>query len=501
MSKQEVGKGVAYVYLETISTMLGGYLFWLIMSKITTPDVIGASSTLISIVTIFVSVVMLGIPNGVQRFLGKSYLTDQVDTANVFIKASLLILSLSICGVAVAIFLFRHWIYGALGVALGSNIDLVLVSILLLGSTIIATLFRSILIASLKTKMLALAMNISSAGKFVGGVVLVLLGTGVVGLTIGYSLYHIIASILLGAFIITTLKFSRKRLNSISLKETSKDLLRASSAAWIPFIITTIGLQAGPILVFGSLGAEQAGVYFIAFSIVTAIMSVMYSLFTIAYPVLSGMTDGRKRFAWKITKLALFLSLPLTSSFIFYSEDILQILGKEYVQAAQALQILLFSMLPIGVYLGVNSLVYAYGNYRQVLAIGLASSIPRTVLYFVFVPIYGNSGAAIGFTIGSIAGFIIAAWIARSIGMKLVWKEITAMFGISLGIAFVFSYLQINYILGISGTLIVAYLLMLRVRAFAVSEVQDSLSILLPNNIAKPIVKGLKMLDRRRGHL
>jgi O-antigen/teichoic acid export membrane protein len=158
-------------------------------------------------------------------------------------------------------------------------------------------------------------------------------------------------------------------------------------------------------------------------------------------------------------------------------------------------------MLPVGVYLGVNSLVYAYGNYRQVLVIGLASSIPRTVLYFVFVPIYGNSGAAIGFTIGSIAGFIIAAWIARSIGMKLVWKEITAMFGISLGIAFVFSYLQINYILGISGTLIVAYLLMLRVRAFAVSEVQDSLSILLPNNIAKPIVKGLKMLDKRRGHL
>jgi hypothetical protein len=42
---------------------------------------------------------------------------------------------------------------------------------------------------------------------------------------------------------------------------------------------------------------------------------------------------------------------------------------------------------------------------------------------------------------------------------------------------------------------------MLRVRAFAVSEVQDSLSILLPNNIAKPIVKGLKMLDKRRGHL
>lgn len=499
MSKQEVGKGAAYLYLETMSAMVGGYLFWLIMSKITTPDVIGASSTLISIVTIFVSVVMLGIPTGVQRFLGKSYRTDQAGTANVFIEASLIILSLSICGAAVVIFVFRHWIYGAFG----SDINLVLlVSILLLGSTIVATLFRSVLIASLKTKILALAMIISTAGKFLVGVVLVLLGTGILGLTIGYSIYHIMASILLGVFIIATLKFSRKRLSSsISLKETSKDLLRASSVAWIPFIITTIGLQAGTILVFGSLGAEQAGVYFIAFSLVNAIMSVMYSLFTIAYPVLSGMPDGRKRFAWKITKLAIFLSLPLSSCFMFYSEDIMEILGKEYVQAAEALQILLLSMLPVAVFTGVNSLVYAYGNYRQVLLIGLASSIPRTVLYFVLVPIYGNSGAAIGFTIGSIAGFIVAVFIARRIGMKLVWKEITAMFVIPLGIAFVFSYLQINYILGISGTLIVAYLLMLRVRAFAVSEAQDSLNILLPDNIAKPIVKVLKILDKRRDHL
>jgi O-antigen/teichoic acid export membrane protein len=499
MSKQEVGKGAAYLYLETISAMFGGYLFWLTMSKITTPDVIGASSTLISIVTIFVSVVMLGIPTGVQRFLGKSYLTDQVDTANVFIKASLLMLSLSICGAALAIFVFRDWIYSAFG----SDISLVLVSILLLGSTIVATLFRSVLVASLKTKILALVMIISTAGKFLVGVILVLLGTGIVGLTIGYSIYHMIASILLGAVIITTLKFSRKRLgsSSISLKETSKDLLRASSVAWIPFIITTIGLQAGTILVFGSLGAEQAGVYFIAFSIMNAIMSAMYSLFTIAYPVLSGMTDGRKRFAWKITKLAIFLSLPLSSCFIFYSEDIMEILGKEYVQAAEALQILLLSMLPVAVFTGVNSLVYAYGNYRQVLLIGLASSIPRTVLYFVFVPLYGSSGAAMGFTIGSIAGFIVAALIARRIGMKLVWKEITAIFVIPLGIAFIFNYLQINYILGISGTLIIAYLLMLRIRAFAVSEAQDSLNILLPNNIANPIVKVLKMLDKRRDQL
>jgi O-antigen/teichoic acid export membrane protein len=476
--------------------MVAGYLFWLIMSKITTPDIIGASSTLISIVTICVSVVMLGIPNGVQRFLGKSYSVGQVDTANVFIRASLIMLSLSICGASIAVIVFKDWVFGAFG----NDINLVLVSVILLGSTVIATLFRSTVIASLKTKILALTITVSSAAKLVLAVLFVLLDNSILSLTIGYSINQVLVSILLGAVLITTLKFSTKRLTNISLKEPCKDILRASSVTWVPSIITTIGLHAGTILVFGSLGAAQAGIYFIAFSIMSALMTVTYSLFTIAYPVLSGMTDGRKRFTWRTIKLGLFISLPLSASFIFYSEDIMSLVGKEYVQGAEPLRILLLSMLPVAVFNGINSLVYAYGNYRQVLLIGLASSVPRTLLYFVFVPAYGSSGAAISFTIGSIAGFIVAALIARTIGMKLLWKEITAIFMIPLGIAFVFNFLQINYILGISGTLIVAYLLILRVRAIAVSEVQDSLSI-LPRSISKPIGNILNILNKRGEHL
>lgn len=476
--------------------MVSGYFFWLAMSKITTPEVIGTSSTLISIVTIFASVVMLGIPNGIQRFLGKSYSNHQVDVANVFIKTSLILLSLSICAAVAVILVFNDWIYGAFD----TDLSLVLVSILLLGSTVIATLFRSIVIASLKTKMLSFVMIVSSTTKLVLAVILVLLGTGTVGLTIGYSINQVIASILLGMVIVTALKFSGTHVNYNSLKKSSKDILAAGTAAWIPAIITTIGLQLGTILVFGSSGADEAGIYFIAFSVINAIMGVMYSLFTIAYPVLSGMSDGRKRFAWKITKFSLLVSLPLSASFIFYSEDIMQLLGRDYVQGADSLKILLISMLPIIIFTGVNSLVYAYGNYRQVLAIGLASSIPRTVLYFVLVPNYGSLGAAVGFTIGSIVGFVVAALVARRIGMRLPLGEITAMFMIPLGIAFFFSYLQIGYLVGISGTLIIAYLLLLKLRILAISDVQDSLNI-LPKNISEPIMKVLNVLDKKLNHI
>jgi len=54
--------------------MVYGYAFWYILSKITTPDVIGISSSLISLAIIFVSLASIGIPAGSQSFLGKMFL-------------------------------------------------------------------------------------------------------------------------------------------------------------------------------------------------------------------------------------------------------------------------------------------------------------------------------------------------------------------------------------------------------------------------------------------
>ena len=472
--------------------MVSGYFFWLVMSKITTPDIIGASSTLISAITIFVSIVTLGIPNGVQRFLGKSFSENQTSMTNLFIQISLILTSLSISAVALIIFIFRDAILDRFGI----NPNLAVVAILLLGSTVIATLFRSIIIASLRTRILSMVMIASSTAKLVLAAILVMLGTGVAGLTIGYSLNQIVASIVLGIVIVVTLRSSKSRIKLDQWKLAAKEILAASTVAWIPSIISTMGLQLGTILVFGSLGASQAGVYFIAFSIVTAITGVMYSLFTISYPVLSGMSDGRKRFAWRTIKFSLLISLPLSSAFMFYSKDILELLGREYVQGTESLEILLISILPVAVFTGINSLVYAYGNYRQVLAIGLASSIPRTILYFVFVPAYGSEGAAIAFTIGSVIGFAVSVLITRQIRMQIPWREVIFIFLVPSGIAFILSYIQINYVAGITVTLLLSYLSLLKLKIIAIEDVRDPINI-LPSKLAIPILRMLTEINKK----
>jgi O-antigen/teichoic acid export membrane protein len=508
-SKQIVGKGAAYIYLETIAMMISGYGFWIIMSKISTTDIIGISSAVVSLSAIFTVVGGIGVSNGIQRFLGKAFSEEKIDDAKVFVKNSVFLVCLGIIGCTAAILMAKIWIYDAFKV----DFDLLILTIIITGSSIITTLFRSIVISSLKTKVLPKILIISSMVKIILAIVLVLAGTGAVGMMIGYTSTNILSSILFAVVILGVIfKTSSSSSSSLpsmiatrlkSLRDTFnfraiKDILTSSMASWIPLLVTTIGAQLGTVVVFGAQGSNQAGVYFIALTIVNGITGVMYSLFTIGLPALSGMQDGRKRFTWHTIRLSVLLSLPFSSSLIFYSKEIMQLIGQDYSQGALSLQILLLSMLPTAILTGVNALAYSYGNYRQVLMIGLATSIPRTMLYFVLVPTFSSTGAAISYTIGAVVGFILSVIIAKkSIGMLIFWKDLVLTLVIPIIIAFILGNIfHINYLIGIIGTVAISYLLLLKLRVLRRSDITDSLNI-LPSNVSSPIVHVLGRLGKK----
>jgi O-antigen/teichoic acid export membrane protein len=282
----------------------------------------------------------------------------------------------------------------------------------------------------------------------------------------------------------------------LRLRQLCKGILTASMPNWVPSSIMIVGVQAGTIIVFGASGPSQAGVYFMAFSIFSAIGIIASSLLSAAFPALSAMQDGRKRFSWRTIKISLIISLPLSSSAIFYSEDILGLLSPEYVKGSASLDILLLSVLPTAVFTGISTLVYAYGNYRQVLGIGLAVSLPRTILYIVLVPFYGGIGAALSYTLGSVVGLIVSRAIAEKIGFKIFWRELASMLCISLAIAFSLAYLQINYIFGIPLTLAISYILLVRMQILTRRDIQDTVGI-LPTRVSNPAIKALNIIAKK----
>jgi O-antigen/teichoic acid export membrane protein len=491
LSKLEVGKAAAYLFIENIIAGFSAYGFWLIMSRITTVEVIGTSSAIVSLASIFVVIVGVGIPTGIQRFLGKSFSEQKIEDAKMYVKTSLLIVSIGIIVGTTVILIAKDWIYDAVRF----DFNLIIISIIFIASYAISTLFRSVIIASIKTKILVIVSILSSIAKFAISIILVLIGTGALGVTIGFTSFSILGLIILAFTIMTTFKRSEDK-PEVSFSNSFRNIVIASMASWVPGLISTIGSQLGTIVVFGSQGASQAGIYFVAFSIVLGISTIMSVLSVIAFPILSAMHDGRKRFTWRVIKMSLLISLPFSSSIIFYSKEVMQLFGQGYSEGSSSLEILLLSMLPTAIMTGTNILVYSYGNYRQVLAIGLATSIPRTLLYFILVPILGGTGAAISYIIGSIIGFIVSIVICKKVGMQIFWKDLAFILVIPTTVGFLLSYFGINYIIGIPAILVISYILLLKLHIITRSGIQDSLK-LLPYSISNPIISILNILEKK----
>jgi O-antigen/teichoic acid export membrane protein len=489
------------VYIETIGLMILGYVFWIVISQITSAEIIGTSSALISLSSIFTIVAIIGIDDGVRRVIGKSFSEGKKDEAKLYVKVSLFLVFVGVLTSSITILLIRSWIYDVYAI----NFNLVVVIVMLVASYTIELLLRSVIIASLKTKVLPIINIGSSTAKLFVAVILILMGNGVLGLTIGYTLTYVISSILFGVVILTIFKLSNKNNNinnqiirpaALNFSSACKNILTASVVSWIPFLITTIGSQLGTIVIFGFSGSYQAGTYFIALMIVTGLTYAMYPLFHVALPALSAMQDGRKRFSWHTIRLSALIALPFTSALIFYSREIMRLVGQAYIEASSSLEILLLSMLPTTVLTGVTVLVYSYGNYKQVLAIGLATSIPRTILYFVLVPIYGNTGAAVSYTTGAIVGFALSVVIANRIQMRMFWRDLAYILVIPTGVAFVLDLLDVNYLVGIPVTLVISYILLLRLRILKRGDIRDAVSI-LPSNISNRVTRISKIIDKK----
>jgi O-antigen/teichoic acid export membrane protein len=465
--------------------MVFGYVLWLILPRLTTSETIGISSTVISVTIIFSAVIDLGVSSGSTRFLGKSFSRRTGDT-KVLVNASLLIICTSILVSNIAILFFKDSIFPTIG------FDLIIISILLIDTSVIYNILRSILIASLETKSLPKIIFLSSISKIFLTLILVLIGTGAMGITIGYLSGYASAAVLISVTLVTILS-SIKKETTLRLYKACKSILTASIPRWVPIVIGILGTNLGTVLVFGTQGASQAGSYFIAFSIFYAIVAIKDSLFAVAFPVLSAMDDQRKTFVSKLIKMSLVISLPICSIVFLYSDDLMGLFGSQYIESSMALKIMSLSMLTSTFAVGIGNLLYSYGSYWKDLAIGIGMNLSRILFYFILVPLYGNTGAAISLTLGSLVGFAVAVIIAKRIGILIFWQQLALIFIIPTGFAFTLGYFHATPIIGIPVIVVLSLILFSILHVLTKSDVRTSLD-LLPDSIGKPLIDILNKL-------
>ena len=335
-SRTRVGRGAVYLYAENIAVMCSGYIFWLMITKVTSPDVIGISATIVSFSAIVVTFVNMGIPISIQRFLGKTFVKQSIDDTRTYVKSSLFLLSCTTLASITIISIAHSSITFLTGIDL--DIGFLIVTIALIISTALGRLLRGIIISTLDTRIIPVASIAGTVAKFVLSFLLVLGGFGALGLTIGVASFTIVESIFYIGVVARILKKGQSQ-SQLQLQTedpdskarfwvTSWKVLEGGFPNWVPSMVAVLGTQLGTILIFGSHGANSAGLYFISYSIYAAISAATSVIFSITYPVLSTIEEGRKALSWRTIKLSLIISVPLSMSILFYSSPILEFFGK-----------------------------------------------------------------------------------------------------------------------------------------------------------------------------
>ncbi len=464
------------MYAASMVNNLTGYFYWLIISSIAGPEIVGIVSAIAGLSILLTGILSFGVNIGVQRYLGKALGMGDENKLRTYFWSSFILIFLVFATTSILLLIMGLHGYSIINL---SPFMLIFSAFLTLTCTNLIPL--SLIQSLLRTELIFVMSLIGGILKIGTGLTLVFMGWGWVGAAIGYlcpSLVNLVIGML----------FSLKNVSLRPIVSLSaiNDVLKAGIVTWLPTTITLIGYQLGVLMVFAYTSATETGLYYIASAIAGAITMVSMSTISLLLPFLSSLQNGRKRACFRVLKLCLTLVLPPSVFALIYPQFVLSLLGSEYTVASPILSTLLLTVVPNTIVGAVGNLVYAYGHYSLVLMIGLAANIPRVVLYYPLVLKAGGLGTAISSTIGSFVGMCAALLVARRVNFRIEWSVVGKILGLPIAIGLVSWLFRLQWWMGLIS-LSLTYLLYLKLGILTRHEIVEIANVLKMESLLRKI--------------
>jgi len=471
VSLNRVIRGSFWLYVSGITSNFLGYVYWLLASKFVPASTVGDAAAIIGVVSLITGIFGFGLSSGATRMFGRSLGHGDKDGLSRYFTSSIAFNIAVNTAVAFMIF-FLGSLFGL------SQLEIPYVTVLIvLGafSPIPSAFYNS----TLRTSAIALSSILSTVLRLVVGITLLYLGAGFVGVMVAYTLTGVVQDAVLLVLLKGQIPLSISTVRSNVSISTLKETLGAGIPNWIPSLVSTAGTWLGVIGVYAVTGSAQAGTYYIAFMISQIIYALPLSLLGLMFPVLSGMEDGRKRATSRSIRLTYAVIAPLSAMVIAYPHVLLSMLGTSYLASSTALQLLLIGCFVAPISEGFNSLMYAYGKYRYVTMLGLATNVPQIALYTVLVALWGANGAAISYISGMFIVLVAVLFMARKIGYSVSWGSSAAFAIIPASVAALMIFTGLNWVLGIVAILAVSAFAYARLGLITRSDVAEISSAFL----------------------
>jgi O-antigen/teichoic acid export membrane protein len=442
-----IARGGIFLFTGSIIVSILGYVFWFLVSSYGGVETVGIVSSVVALSTLVSGIATLGLPSGVQRFMGREFGHNNIKKLNRYFWSSLAATA-ALCLLSAAII----WVVAFLHVPILEFSDSMLffagVLVLLNFQTVLGLLF----VSTTKTEFSAVSTGVSATIRVVLGVCLVYLGLGWVGALVAVIFASLFQLASMALFALRELR----RLGGVEVQFSGKavrESLHAGAVTWFPGTVVLLGQQLGTLTVFGTQGGFGAGTYFIAYIVFSVIFLVPSSLNALLFPALSGLNAKNSRdLARRALKICLALACPIIAFVALYPELPLSIMSAQYLEASSTLSILVLSIIPMTFNYVVGSLVYAAGDYRKLIAIDSTTGLSQVILYFVLVPIWQGMGAALSYTTGALVGSVVSMVVSRVVRLRAPSRQIAIAVMAPLAVALSCYLLRLGWLIG--GTII-----------------------------------------------
>lgn len=383
--------------LTTGVTAILGFIFWLICSKFFIPEEIGLATSLISAMSLLSYASLLGFNNTFIRTLPTSSNRSNVINTGLLLSISAAVILASI--------------YVRMLEFIAPKLDLVLDTswyevgfVIMVALATINLLTDSIFIAFRGAKY-----NLLIDGGIMGIIKLILplifIGFGAYGVFMASGAAASVAMI--ASIIFLVLKFDYKPKFSINI-QTLRNVFHYSFINYVANLFNIIPTLILPLIILNHLGPANAGYYYLAFTIVSLLYAVVYSVSSSLFAEGSyGEVALRKLFT-RSTIIVTAIIIPAGLILIEFGPLILKLFGKSYSDAAsQTITVLALASPAVAAYTLGNVLLRITHKVYAIIAVNFIYMFVICGLALLWVN-RGLVWIAIAWTLGNIIAAIIA---------------------------------------------------------------------------------------------
>jgi O-antigen/teichoic acid export membrane protein len=442
MSVSKLINSSLLLFVDQLVVGAGGWVYWLIISKLASTSEIGLATTVYNLVILIATVVELGLDYPLLK-------RSSIDRSRLLGTALFLELLITLAAIPVLIYILDSVYAESL-----QSFSWIAALMLILISLGFVSRFALLGISNVRTVLIV--DTLSTGAKFITGFALVAFGFGVFGMLLSFLLQTIIIAGVI-------LWIASKRLG-IQLGDVKYaiELLRDGLINMPSKLSKTLIFSLSVVLLaYAGIASSDVGIFYIALMISMYGGSLISSM---AYMVVPASTMSKTDLSFGSSRIALSLTAPLVAGLIAAPQLVLSVIGAEYTAGESLLVVLAIAILPFSVVTNAISKFNYLCHARKLLAIGSIQVSVFLIAFFALVPYYQTLGASISILLAySVASIPAIFWTERALTRYIANSGLAIMiggisgFGLSLlGTSLVVQFVSLVVSIAITLVLIIA---------------------------------------------